>query len=262
MAARLYRTVPADERVKEFLRQSQFLEVTALVTMAEEMGTADLEARQDAYSDMAQLPAPHCVLEFVKDGVRIALLCNQTQTGGNIEYLCVVPGKTEPAPIFRGGFTPGTPGTLGGEWIDYDGSERGHRSAYTGAHADILEASDERFSLIMRMNISLEKFLCIINQPGLVDRRERDADKRVVREALKSGQSVPDKWHVCVIRPGQHTKAGETKNPGEPVMPLHYVRKYFKPSLGKWVDGFWRGDIALGLHLKWYSPQPPQGGAA
>lgn len=102
------------------------------------------------------------------------------------------------------------------------------------------------------MNGLLEKMLCMINQPGLIDRHAEPTDKRVLREAAKHEQTkgAPAMWARCNIRPGQHGEALDVGDGAE--RKLHYVRKYFKPSIGKWVDGYWRGNADLGVHLKWY----------
>lgn len=44
----------------------------------------------------------------------------------------------------------------------------------------------------------VEKFLCIINQTGLVELRQRDTDKRVVRLAAASGGETPSRNGMSV----------------------------------------------------------------
>jgi len=244
-AARLYKTAPVE--LRRLLAQSQFFEVSAIVEMADEMIKADVAAGCDFYSEFAVLPAKKTVVEFLSCGARIALLCEQF--GDEIQYIGVLDG---PAAVhqFKSGFRLKTNENLFVEWL-VSADEAVRLSSE-------LDPKDERLLTAKGMNFILEKMLCIINQPRLVERAERPTDKRILREARHSDDPAPAIWHQCRIRPGAHhgpvTKAASA---GDPVMPLHYVRTHFKPSLGKWIEGFWRGDIALGLHLKWYSPRPP-----
>lgn len=246
LAARLFRTGNTD--LRRFLAQSQFIEATALTEMADEMMLADVAAGCNVYSEFAKLPAPKTAIEFLSRGVRIALLCQQI--GDDIQYLGMLDGPTA-IHSFKSGFRLNTNENFHVEWM-VPVDEVVHQSPE-------MDAKDQRLLTAKGMNFILEKMLCIINQPGLVERTARPTDKRVIREARRIGETVPERWHQCRIRPGTHNSGGsKTGTSADPVMPLHYVRTHFKPSIGKWVEGFWRGDITLGLHLKWYSPQPPR----
>ncbi len=248
MAARLFRT--GGEVVKSALAVSQFLEVTALNHMAAEMVDADIAAGCTVFSEFAQLPAPVTTIEYVMQGTRIMLLCDEHADA--VRYVAFYEEDGVPRPKLMGGFRPGTSDHLPGEWLE---------PAYAAGPnpPTIMSATDPRMVVMTSITSALEKYLCIINQPGLIEHRERTTDKRVLKEAKKIGKRAPVTWHECRIRVGCHSGTATATSPAdEPVMPLHYVRKYFKPSVQKWVDGYWRGDIALGLHLKWYSPRPPQ----
>src|SRR5690606_35627788 len=60
------------------------------------------------------------------------------------------------------------------------------------------------------INGILEKMLCMINQPGLVEPSPRPTDKRVLREAGKDfkTEAAAPTWHECRIRPGRHGGVG------------------------------------------------------
>lgn len=247
MAARLFRS--GAKPLIEVLARAQFFEVTALVDMAAEMVDADIAAGCTEFSDFARLPAPVSVVEYHLLGHRTMLLCEEA--GDEVGYIAFFDDDGYPRPQLKGGFRRGSSDHLPGEWFDASDSfgSEGPRT---------MMASDPRMGVMTSITSALEKLLCVINQPGLVDRDPRPTDKRVSREARKTKLNTPDVWHQCRIRPGEHSRPSAiTGFPGEPVMPLHYVRKYFKPSVQKWIDGYWRGDLALGLHLKWYSPRPP-----
>jgi hypothetical protein len=109
--------------------------------------------------------------------------------------------------------------------------------------------------------VLVEKFLCIINQSGLTDLRARDNDKRVMRLAAEHGIEAPQlKWHQCHIRPGVHGAGATGTKPEHREHQLHYVRKHLKTSLGpdRWIDGYWRGNADLGIHLKSYIGHAPK----
>ena len=125
--------------------------------------------------------------------------------------------------------------------------------------------SEEKMAGIYAGLLLVEKFLCMINQPGLVDQRARDTDKRVIRLAAQRGVEAPEsKWHQCHIRPGVHGSSPKGSNPEHRERQLHYVRKHLKPSLGpdRWIEGHWRGNVDLGIHLKSYVGHPPKSGGA
>jgi hypothetical protein len=121
--------------------------------------------------------------------------------------------------------------------------------------------SDDKLIGIHAGLVLVEKFLCIINQPGLIDQRARDTDKRVMRLATERGiEAPPSKWHQCHIRPGVHGTSVTGTTPEHREHQLHYVRKHLKPSLGpdRWIDGYWRGNADPGIHLKSYIGHPPK----
>ena len=237
LAARLFRTT--DDATQRQLAASQFFECTALTPMALEMRKAD--STDSGFSTNARLPAPKTLIEAMIRGKRIAFFCQQMDDEGNISVHSIAEDANGDAHVaWEATFKPGTDEfTYGNEASP---SEARQGSTFIGL-------------------VLIEKFLCIINQPGLVDLRSRDTDKRVMREAkIHHMDSPPARWHECHIRPGVHgTNSDGVGNHRE--HQLHYVRKHKKPSLGpdRWIDGYWRGNADLGIHLKSYVAHPPQG---
>ena len=244
-AAQLFRA--GTESEQRMLASCQFFECSAISAMAQEMGRADVELGGSEYSLGAQLPAPFTAIEVLAAGGRALWVCEQQEN--EIRWWLWVPAP-DGKPRHRGssGFILGTIQNTEIHWARFEGDPP--QSHLTSQQAEVARS----------FNLLIEKFLLIINQPGLVDRVERPSDKRIQRIA-KTLPGKPDvsKFFECRIRPGQH---GEAAGESGVEMPLHYVRKHLRPSSGKWIDGYWRGNADLGIHLKWYSPAPPKGGRA
>lgn len=236
LAARLFRIVqgPLAEQTQRELAGSQFFECTQLANMAIDMRWADGLA--SGYSEMAQLPAPRTVLEAVLDGRRMMFCCS-LQSDGYVAINCITEIGMAHTILWQAAFLPGS-------------------TKYRIVSE--AELSDRESRAIIIGTFLVEKFLCIINQPGLVERQPRDTDKRVRRTATASkiGDVAPT-WHECRIRPGSHVGSSDAESGEGREHQLHYVRKYFKPSIQKWVEGYWRGNADLGIHLKWYSAAVP-----
>lgn len=249
LAARYFRAtdnLPA----RKVLAQAQFFECSALYPLAEEMVRDDLAAGSTEYSEFAQLPAPLTVLEFIFGDARLMLM--MAQNGSSIEYAAIGPigDGNEQGIIFSCGFDLGTNRNHIGKW---DEQALKIWSAAAGLGRD--QFADKQAT---GTNGIAEKMLCMINQPGLVQRRGREIDRRILREIAKmpgAASLEPPVWHECRIRPGSHGDKSSTGSAAE--RQLHYVRKHFKPSVSKWIDGYWRGNADLGIHLKWYSAKPP-----
>ncbi|CAN7508571.1 hypothetical protein [Mesorhizobium sp. LjRoot246] len=254
LAARLYRR--GDSTIRSILGMCQFVEISAILDMAQEMGRADVDAGCDIYSELAQLPAPLTAVEYCFEGTRSTLLCEQH--GNEIHYSAFyeIEGSENPADFrFTTGFVLGTPMNTPITWANFEGEP-----GYETPNARMPEG-DLRQRTARSTSLLLEKALCILNQPGLVERLPRPTDKRVIRESAKDRLSAPPtQWFQCKIRHGLHGTAGDQPGADTSPRPLHYVRKHFKPSVQKWIEGYWRGDIELGVHLKWYSPQPSRAG--
>lgn len=243
LAAQLFRA--GTEKEQRLLAGCQFFECSRLADLAQEMGKADTEIGGSQYSLLAQLPAPLTAIETLTGGGRVLMICEQHDN--EIRYWFWLPmPEGKPRYRFTSGFVLGTDENTEITWTAYAGEPK--QSALTRQQ----ETTARSF------NLFLEKVLCIINQPGLVERQPRDADRRV-RRIAKTLPGKPDvsKFFECRIRPGQH---GDATGESGIEMPLHYVRKHLRPSSGKWIDGYWRGNADLGLHLKWYSPAVPKGG--
>lgn len=229
LAAKLFRT--ADEDTQRRLASAQFFECTALTPLALEMRKAD--DAESGFSSNAQLPAPKTLIEILLKGERVAFFCQQHEEGHVSVHALAEQNDGHIHVSWRATFTPGS----GQISID-----------------DVGTVSPDREAAATIGLIFVEKFLCIINQPGLVERRARDTDKRVMREAkARSVEQPAPKWHECYIRPGVH---GSENDGGESHREhkLHYVRKHRKPSLGpdRWIDGYWRGNADLGIYHKYY----------
>lgn len=245
LAAQLFRA--GTDQEQRMLAMCQFFECTKITDMAQEMGKADVDLGASDYSLTAQLPAPVTALEAVSGGGRILIICEQHKN--EIRYWMFLPMPTgKPRQRFSSGFRLGTIENTDVQWFSYAGEPP--QSSLTVAQGTFAKS----------INLLVEKLLLIINQPGLVDRVPRDADKRVIRAAkMLPGKPDVSKFFECRIRPGEH---GDATGESGVQMPLHYVRKHLRPSSGKWIDGYWRGNSDLGIHLKWYSPPAPNGGRA
>lgn len=257
LAARLYRTVDAGlvnvlPGIKDVLVQHQFFECSAVYPLAAEMLNQDVAAGADVYSENAHLPAPLTALEYLytetASPYRILVLCQQIDLEIRWwQFLSTVQG---PALFASGGFVLGQKETLESALFKHPGR----------AAADYDYIQDNFVQWANTVNGLIEKTALIINQPNLIDRVRRPMDKRISRDISRSGAIGPfDYWSECKIRGGVHYKAG-SRGDGETERPLHYVRKYFKPTSGVWVDGYWRGNADIGIHLKVYSPQVPAEG--
>lgn len=234
LAARMFRW--GDEATKRALAGSQFFECSALTPLAIEMRLSD--DQESGFSSNARLPAPRSIIEAMIGSRRMAFACQDREADGRVAVNCFVEGQERHADMhWQAAFTPGT------DQITFNQttlpSEKMQEEIFIGL-------------------VLVEKFLCIINQPGLVDLRARATDKRVMREAEARNIDRPSpKWHQCHIRPGVHGTKGEEQGAHRSHQ-LHYVRKHKKPSLGpdRWIDGYWRGDADLGVHLKSYVAHP------
>lgn len=234
LAAKMFRLghVPTQRQ----LAASQFFECTALISMAIEMRRSD--PPESGFSENARLPAPRTLLEaFIKDR-RVAFALQEREEDGQVSVNSLVErddGLIEIA--WQAAFVPGT-----------------HRFTLN----DASKPTGEKQDAILIGLFLVEKLLCIINQPGLLDLRARDTDKRVMRQAAAQRIEPPKpQWHECYIRPGIHgPTAGSRDEQSE--RQLHYVRKHLKPSLGpdRWIDGYWRGNADLGIYLKHYVVKP------
>ncbi len=180
------------------------------------------------------------VIEIMLRGKRIAFFCQEHPDEGHVAVHALSDAGDGGIHVaWRATFTPG-------------GSECSVDEAYS--------ITKEREDAAAIGLIFVEKFLCIINQPGLVERRARDTDKRILREArVRDYEPVPPKWHECHIRPGVHGSESESGGDHREHQ-LHYVRKHRKPSLGRdrWIDGYWRGNADLGIHFKNYVVHAPR----
>lgn len=101
----------------------------------------------------------------------------------------------------------------------------------------------------MFLNLALH-CVRIINTPRMVLTRERSS--KPLRVQGISGMFPVAGWTQVRIDPAA-TVTPKLADPRGPAMPLHYVRGYRKPSLGdRWIEGYWRGSIELGLRLHTY----------
>jgi hypothetical protein len=240
-AAQLFQ-ITDNQATKAILARAQFFECSALTAMAHEMVVADVDQGCHEYSLTAQLPAPLSVFEYMNNGVRCMLIVQQV--GNHLMWDMFIREAGDVTWIAESGFHLGTGNNDDCHW---NAEYLLEACRVTGRGR--LEFSETNTKAT---NGQLEKILCIINQPQLVERQERKTQKRVVRSAAKdgAGTTVPAVWHECRVRPGSHGKpyAEGTGSPRQ----LHYVRKHWKPSVAKWVDGYWRGNADLGTYLKWY----------
>lgn len=236
LAAKIFRL--GGEKNQSELAGSQFLECSELTSMALEMRVADAE--DSGFSSNARLPAPRTFIEASIKGRRVAFACQEKAGDARVFVNSVTERDDGTVDVpWQAAFLPGSDQvTLG------DGSMPNQR----------------KLGSVWAGLMLVEKFLCIINQPGLTHNRERKTDKRVLRLAAEQGIMLPQaKWHECHIRPGVH--AGVTTGPRSEHREhqLHYVRKHLKPSLGsdRWIDGHWRGNADLGIHFKSYIAHVP-----
>jgi hypothetical protein len=99
------------------------------------------------------------------------------------------------------------------------------------------------------LNIALH-CVRIINTPRMVLTRERSS--KLLRAQGISGMFPVASWTQVRMDPAA-TITPKLADPRGPAMPFHYVRGHKKPSLGgRWIEGYWRGSIELGVHLHTY----------
>jgi len=202
LAARLFRA--GDESTQRDLAASQFFECTKLTPMALEMRLSD--EIESGFSGTARLPARKTIIEAMIRGTRIAFACREREEDGRISVNAI----TEQADgrihfAWQAAFTPGT------DQITFGGEE--------------LPPAGKQDAIFVGL-VLVEKFLCIINQPGLIDRKARVTDKRVMREAgARKIEAPPAQWYECHIRPGVHGSGGNSDGEHREQQ-LHYVRKH------------------------------------
>jgi hypothetical protein len=236
LAARLFRQ--GDEGTQRMLAGAQFLECSALTSMALDMRWAD--GLETGFSSNARLPAPQTFIEAMMRGKRVGFYCQESAANGRVSVASIAEqGNGTIASAWQAAFVPGA------DEVTFPGN---------------VVPTGEKFDSIIVGLFLVEKFLCIINQTGLVEQRPRDTDKRIVRAAATQRiESPKPRWHECHIRPGVHGNGEAGVGSQHREHQLHYVRKHLKPSLGpdRWIDGYWRGNADLGLHLKHYVGHAP-----
>lgn len=255
LAARFYRvSAQAD---KDWLCQHQFFECTALADMASHMIMVD-----SAYMVMHQAtelgkewslpfpfnetyfpPAQLAWIEWLgnKD-VRLGLSVATTESGFTIEVV----QTTKVGPLQMAN-------------IVYDRAT--DKFKLISIH-DAIKQQSEGHSLFIQFGVytNLAFHFChLMNQPRLIDRVKRPTDKRILRDRPapeRIGSLVT--WMECKIHPGTHYTPKDHGDGRLAERPLHYVRRFYKPTKGIWIDGYWRGNADIGVVLKTYSPQPPK----
>lgn len=237
LAARLFRQ--GDEKTRRLLATSQFFECSALTPMALEMRLTD--AIESGFSSNARLPAQKTIIEAMIRDTRIAFVCYEREEDGRVGVNAITERPDgQLYSVWKAAFTPGTDQIA---FLDKPPPPEGKQE-----------------SIFVGLAL-VEKFLCIISQPGLIEHKAQATDKRVLRQAAAQNITVPpSQWYQCHIRPGIHGIGDGGREHRE--HKLHYVRKHRKPSLGhdRWVDGYWRGNAGLGIHLKSYVVHGPKGG--
>lgn len=219
----------ADDPVRKDLLESQFFECSPLLPLALEMREADLDMK--GFSPDIQLPAPRTFIELSMDGRRRAFLC-APHTDGSISAQSLVSDKDEIARrIWRGRFWPGSQ-----RFALSDGAQMSH---------------ELRAGIILDL-LLIEKMLLLLYQPGLVERLLEDADKGVIQVAHSMGWRRPILWHVCQLKPGRHGIWSHSETEYSRERPLHYVRRHFNRSIGKNVEGYWRGNADLPVAFERY----------
>lgn len=227
LAARAYRDT-TDQAYKDWLCQFQWFDCENILQMAFNAAEANRQIGCMSIAEELQLPAPSTWLEFKQQGYTIGCICEER---GNSIHVGII-------------------GNIDGEY-----------KTLTNFHmvrgTDVIKTNHDGMRSIIYSAL-VENLLLIIMQPNLVERIKRNTDKRIVRDIRsRNGGQIGDflHWSKCIIRSGVHKRVGDCDNSGVE-KPLHYVRKFFKPSIGKWIDGYWRGNADIGIHLKWYSIQP------
>lgn len=226
----------------------QFFECSEIYDLAHHAAVSNENEGCLTWSPLARLPADLSWFEFVHevDGRSVRRYYGCKNIAGGIE-------------VFTGGFYPGQqPISIGILRVSFEDNT---------VAVQIFE--DERLDdkeyrrledLLAAESFIIEQILCMLNQPGLIDRDQNDGDNRIRRAArTKRWKEASVTWSKLRISPGMHKRpVGRSDNSAfEPIMPLHYVRKHFKPSIKKWVDGYWRGDASVGTHLKTYEVKRP-----
>lgn len=95
----------------------------------------------------------------------------------------------------------------------------------------------------------------IITTPRLVLTEERRSKPQRVKGVSRM---IPGtSWKKVTIDP-QATITPKLADAQGPSMPLHFVHGHMKPSLGRFIDGYWRGNAALGIRLHTYDVKGPR----
>jgi len=234
LASRYLRRAVASNDMDAFgdLIAHQFIDATEIWDMANHAACANrsvegLSGRDSPpFSEMAVLPARKVWIEIQG---KAAFACVERDGGFSVRI--IKPSRISPMIIVKRGETDIA--VQHGDW----------REGEAAIAAELVEA-----------------ILCIINQPGLTVTDSKPMDRRVERAARITGNGSFALWVRCSIRPG---KQGRNQQDAASAfaMPLHYVRKHFKPKASAkaeraiWIDGYWRGDKDMGVLLKTYVPQ-------
>lgn len=90
--------------------------------------------------------------------------------------------------------------------------------------------------------------MTLINSPRIVRWRDTAAPKFINAKRARRGKFPLLAWREVVIDLGGKGRVHDAVVGHETgSMPLHYVRLYFKPTLGIWIWPHWRGDAENGV---------------
>lgn len=228
LAAQIYRRA-TDQETKDLLCQFQWFDCQALVPLALHASESNFSIRATEFPKNLKLPAPLTWLEFVIEGFRTAAVLEERKNNECIKLSFYSGPDFKPYQEI--------------DWFILNG--KGIRS--------VVADNAELFSMFV------EELLQIIMQPNLVTQVKHQGDKRIIREVKTRNGSIGKllHWSQCKLRGGTIRQIHHSDQAG-PEKPLHYVRKYYRPSRDEWIDGHWKGNPDIGIHLKWYTPCIPK----
>ena len=118
-----------DEPTQHALAASQFLECSALTSMALEMRSAD--PSDSGFSANARLPAPRTFIEAMIRGKRIAFACQEREADGRVAVNCIAEQDDGRIAIaWQAAFVPGSDEMVFGDRTSPSESKSG--SAFAG----------------------------------------------------------------------------------------------------------------------------------
>jgi hypothetical protein len=191
--------------------------------------------------DLAFLPAPRTWIEFEEErGVRIGLYLQERKGWALVSVYYGENGRGGHAPVFDSILSLGK---------NYETSADFRFIRKAGFRPDDKIAAN---AIIAGHIYAL---LAIINTPRAFPRRvchpHKGLARRISRAQAMTARYQPREWTELVLSNKPLTLGREVSG-HTGAMPLHFVRKYWKPSEQRHIESHWRGDAENGIVLRRY----------